>query len=208
MTRQTVLKVIAVLEMVGGVWGLVLTLGTIANRGFVARELAAAVVPLTLFLLAMCSGWLLWHDRPAGYRGSVAVQLAQLLKFTTPQFAFAMSFGGDVAIMLTERQFAAGITFRTAGISYHIGPVAVVEFARPPGAPQWVGISVVSCVALVALRKGRQPAADSDERSFVAPAPGSADAEPDWVAPFWLKAVVALFGLFVACCAGLVTFSR
>lgn len=208
MTRQTLLRVIAVVEVIGGIAGLILTLAHLASGGFGGGELAVGVIPALLFSLALFAGVMLWRDRPIGYHASTAVQLAQLFKIATPQFALAVSFGGDIMALWSERTDAAGRSFRTAGVHSQAGSHCVTEFNRPPGAPQWFGISFISCVALAILRKGRRHAPERDVRPEVAPAPVSAAGEADWVLPVWLKLAVALFALLVASCAGLLIVSR
>lgn len=212
MRRQMLLKVVAVLEIIGGVGGPAWLLFGLVWAKFPTDQLAGVAVGTAIFLLSLFAGVMLWRDRPVGYATSAAVQFAQLLKIATPQFAFMLSLGGDVSVVSVTHQDPAGRSLRVLSFNSQAGAFSVVEFGRPPGAPQVFGISIVSCLALAVLRKGRLTAPEGDAHpAAVAPAPvvaaGGAD-EPDWVLPFWLKIAMVLFGLVVVCCGGLTVLSR
>ena len=215
MRRLMLLKVIAVQEIVGGAvapFMFSFMLIELARAGFPVDKLAPSVVVISLYLLAIFAGVMLWRDRPIGYAASVVVQLAQLFKVATPQFAFIIGFGGDLAIVSVVHQDATGRQLRVLTFHSHAGPQAVVEFSRPPLAPQVFGVSVISCIALVVLRKGRQPVVVGDSPlSDEVSAPASerrGDGQPDWILPFWLKIAIGLFVVVVASCAGSLVLSR
>ena len=212
MRRRMILKVLAVLEIIGGVGGPAWLLFGLVWAKFPTDHLVGAAVGTAIFLLSLFAGVMLWRDRPVGYLTSAVVQFAQLLKIATPQFAFMISLGGDVSVVSVVHQDPAGRPFRVRSFNSHAGAFSVVEFGRAPGAPQAFGVSIVSCLALAVLRKGRPPATDTESLPGDAtPAPLAvmrSEGEPDWVLPVWLKIALVLFGLVVICCGGLTVLSR
>lgn len=209
MSLRMVLQIVAVLEIVGGALGLLGVLVSLVWSGLASNAIVSAAIGITFFLLAIFAGAMLWRNRASGYFASVAVQLPQLIKIATPQFAFLLCLGGDLAVLQTTQTDPEGRAIRTLRFNSQGGSFSIVETSRPEGAPLLFGISLVPCVVLAFLRKGWR---FSDERA--APSreaiPANAkrlDCQPDWVVPFWLKVVVGLFALVMVCCAGVLALT-
>lgn len=208
MQSQTLIKIIAALEVVGGILGLIGVAIKSWQGGFTSPVLASASVGSVVFGLATFAGVQLWRNRSIGYTTSAVVQCAQLIKIAAPGFAFAICLSADFSVLWILYQRPVGQPISVLTFQPQVGAPSVIEFGRPVDEPQAFGISIVACVALVALRKGRTATERDDRPDDVTPAPSRAADQPDWVLPFWLKVAVGLFVLFVACCAGLLTISR
>jgi hypothetical protein len=202
MRFRVALRVLAVLEVVGGVFGLITVPVALVRLGATANLVATAVIGVPFFLLAIFAGVMLWRERPSGYLASIVVQVPQLIKIATSQFAFLLGLGGDLSVVHITHQDPNGNVLRTVSVNSQGGSFLVIEMGRPPGAPLVFGVSIIPCVALVLLRKaGRAPAqSDTPPDNATLAEAGSPDGQPTWVIPFWLRLVLGLFVLLTICC--------
>ena len=162
------LKIISVVEIVGGVSGLY-----VAAREGLAHPQGGAVTILILLvfaginLLSIYAGVALWLGRSSGRIASIIVQALQLPKIFSPVVIYVISIGFDVWFQ-----------FLTRGQSYALGfelrVLSSVQFVfNAQGAPLGCGISLVSCVFLamllryspgVSLPESKHPAAADDNQ--------------------------------------------
>jgi hypothetical protein len=147
-------KTIAACEILGGAFGLIWLGSELMRRPTQGPGLLLAGVVAALFLLSLCAGLLLWQNLRAGYAASIVVQLTQLGKVLSPQFAFMMSYGFDVAPMIVA---ARGPPPRT-GIRCDVRLTAhYLLRVDDPSIPEGMGLSIISCVALRFLLRGSNP---------------------------------------------------
>ncbi len=213
MIRPILLKAIAVQEFLGGLSGPFLGVGLLigwVQTGVTVEQLVAFGIAVTIYLLAIFAGVMLWRDRRVGYVTSAIVQFVQLIKIAAPQFAFLFGFGVDLSVVSATHPGAGGRPVRALVYATHIGPQSGIEFSRPPGATQVFGVSIIACISLTVLRTGRQPVASPDllpsDTSTTQTRDVRGDGQPNWVLPFWFKLVICLFVflmVLIASCAGL-----
>jgi hypothetical protein len=145
-------KVIASLEIIGGVTGPVIVLVENGRRGCPIDTVPIAAILIGLYLLSLFAGVMLWRDQRVGYIASVVIQLVQLPKLIGRNYVFMMSFGFDVAPTFTtipeQKAFMLSVNVR-------MGADHVLVLDPPPGAPYGWGISIVSFIALCMLVTGR-----------------------------------------------------
>jgi formylglycine-generating enzyme required for sulfatase activity len=164
------LKVISIVEIVGGVSGLIMfTLEILKNPPGSPAAIALYLVLIGIYLLSLYAGVALWLGRSSGRIASIIVQTLQLPKITSPLIIFMLSFGFDLYFYL-----------QTGGGTSNLGfEVKLLAFSRlylnVKGAPLGFGISIVSCIFLplllrykpgVSLEESAHPAAAGDNRQM------------------------------------------
>ncbi|SRR6266545_2065299 len=198
MRLRIALRVLAILEVVGGAIGLIGLLIVLALAGATVNSLVSVAVGTPFFLLAIFGGVRLWQERPGGYFASIAVQLPQVIKIATSQFTFMLGVGGDISITRITLPPPEGKTI----MSLHTqgGSFSVIEIHRPDNAPLVFGVSILPCVALALLIRAGQSAAkpgtlpDRPAESVIP------DGQPAWAMPFWMQVALGLFLLLTFCC--------
>jgi hypothetical protein len=192
-------RVIAGLEVIGGVCG-TLTVGLeMARPGFPRAALGPAGVLIAVFLLSLFAGVMLWRDTRTGRVASVVVQLVQLPKILSAELSFMVSFGLDAGVMFVSGPIGKGVVFK--GVVFHswVGSHHVL-MTGAPGGPTAFGFSLVSCVALYILLRR----ADSAETPGTTPTAETGAAgppsHPDWVPTFGMKLVIGLVVLVLVLC--------
>ena len=98
MHRQ-LLRLVGVLEIAGGLFGLGGELGRLLPWGGMA-DMLHALVGLVVFALMLFAGVLLLEHQAAGTRLSRWMQLAQLPVIGTPMFSYALHAGGFLDVVL------------------------------------------------------------------------------------------------------------
>jgi len=137
--RVTVLtRIIAVFEVVGGVLGLVMSLVLTMSARLDSTSAAVFIAPNCL---AVYGGILLWRGAGRGYVISSALQLAQLIRFSSSFlfYEFVLGFA-----------FTVGAGVRSFFFYPKIGSTGLIALAHT-GAPFRIGINVVAVAALIYL---------------------------------------------------------
>jgi hypothetical protein len=139
---QVPIKVIAVLQLIGGVAGVVfLPWAQIPHVNVLVWPIA--IIVLLINLLAVIAAIALWCEMSFGRAVSLAIQTIQLPKIMSAPLVFMFSFGLDVWVHASP----SGVV----GIQFSIFNNQL--FLNVPNAPGAFGISITSIIALVILRK-------------------------------------------------------
>ncbi len=149
-------KALAVTQVVGGLSGIADLLSVLSRRQLDSTGVVLACVALCLFSVSLAAGVLLWCDTKAGWWASVVVQLTQLPKFVSPTFAWMMSYGFDVWVIAVSTRGGTGYGLRLDARFGHVSALRVGDDTLPVA----LGVSVLSCLALVALSGRTRPADD------------------------------------------------
>lgn len=171
---KTLVRIIAALEMVGGVVGVGFVVWWLSAAPVKALTILLAPIPIGIYVFSLVAGVALWRGSPFGRRASIVVQLIQLPKIVSPQLIFMFSFGLDLWVhYLRTAEFAnLGFEFRLLAFNQ--------LFINAQGAPVGLGVSVIAPLFLLVLTRYK-PGAASDV--YAAPPPpvdwgGRPDDEP------------------------------
>lgn len=104
-------KSIAVLQIVGGVAGVIAVTLEVAGKAASPNAIIRASALATLFVFAAFAGVMLWRDTPLGRVMSVIVQCVQLPKFLAGDIAFLVSYGLDLSVIGVRWPNASVLTF-------------------------------------------------------------------------------------------------
>jgi hypothetical protein len=88
---QLISRIIAVVQVLGGLMGTVAAVGLIVRAG--AGGFAFGALFIALYLLSVVGGILLWRGRLLGYTLSIVVQALQVLHVETARFAWQFVVG-------------------------------------------------------------------------------------------------------------------
>ena len=147
--QKTWIKAIAILEMVGGVVGILFCIyGSVAS-GFAFNVMVVIPVSFGIFILSLIAGIYLWKGREFGRKASIVVQFIQLPKFASPAFTFMFSFGFDLFAHLTLSN-----GFSNLGIQFRFLADGQL-FLMTEGTPILLGISIPAIIALIKLQNYR-----------------------------------------------------
>jgi hypothetical protein len=152
------IRIIAVLEIVGGAFGILFIV-----LQFVAGEndrlaLVLALVSLAVYLLSFVAGVALWRGHRFGRVGSIAVQAIQLPKYGSQLFFFMFSFGFDA-----YPYFALTNTANTI-VGFEFKLLAFNQlFVNVADAPVVFGVSIPACIFLSMLLKHQARVVATDE---------------------------------------------
>lgn len=138
-------RIIAALEVLGGVFGIGIVLWDIAGRLVDWFTFAVAGVVFGIYLLSIVAGVLLWRNRRTGRVASIFIQLLQLFKLVSPPLTFSISIGFDFYIFV---QAAAG--FSNVGFEFKV-PAFHQVFLGAEGAPIGLGFSLTAAFFLIML---------------------------------------------------------
>jgi hypothetical protein len=139
------LKAIAILEMIGGVVGILYCPYMIFTSQFVLSTLVIIALFFVIYLTSLLAGIYLWKGTKFGRTASIVVQIIQLPKFISPALIFMFSFGFDLFVHLTV---SSG--FSKVGVEFRFLADSQLFFANE-GAPILIGISIPAAIALVKL---------------------------------------------------------
>jgi hypothetical protein len=161
------IRIIAVLEIIGGIFGILFVAWQIAVSPINIFTIIIGLVILGIYVLSLIAGVALWQGRPFGRTASIIVQAIQLPKIISPTIIFTFSFGLDLWIhfLLSETMTNVGFQFRFLAYNEF--------FLNMQGAPLGLGISIISCIFLVILV--RYKAFPELEADILPPAPVQLD---------------------------------
>jgi len=142
------MKIIAVLEIIGGIFGFLIVIWVLASMPFDPTALILAPIVFLIYGLSLFAGIALFRERKYGRTASIVVQCIQIPKIFSPALVFIFSFGFDVWVHYLMQ--VGGFT--TAGVEIKLLAFNQL-FISVPGAPVGLGISIVGCVWLALLLK-------------------------------------------------------
>jgi hypothetical protein len=159
------IPLIAILEMVGGVFGIAFVIWQLVATQATAESLTFALIVSAIYTFSFIAGLALWLRRPFGRTASLIVQGIQLPKYFSQFLNFMFSFGFDAYVYGTlsgddsvffgvKCNFLAYSQFL---INVHNGPVGF-------------GFSISACVFLLILLKFKpQPVPPPPDNTGAAP---------------------------------------
>jgi hypothetical protein len=138
-------RLISVLEIVGGVFGIIILAWELVASPADGYTLLLAPVSYGIFILSLVAGVLLWREHRAGRMTSVVVQAIQLPKIVSPVLIFTFSFGFDFyPYVLSDAGFSkVGVDLRL--LAFHQLYLNIEE------APFAAGVSVPAVMFLIML---------------------------------------------------------
>lgn len=98
--RQILFRLIGILEIAGGFYGLARVLPRLLEIGPL-RTAAIGLIELALYVFVLVAGVLLIENSERGVRFSSIAQLLQLPLVATPVFSYALHCGGFVNLYVT-----------------------------------------------------------------------------------------------------------
>src|SRR5436309_3080870 len=98
------IKTIAVLEMVGGVVGVLFMVYVAMSSEFAVPVIFVGSFSSAIFVLSMLAGSWLWQGQRRGRTASIVIQCIQLPKVISGPLIFMFSFGFDVFAHVTLLQ--------------------------------------------------------------------------------------------------------
>src|SRR5688572_1301239 len=99
-----IVRMIAILEMLGGVAGVGVVFWQILAAPDEDPSVTLAPVAAALYLFSFVAGLLLWGKKPFGRKASMAIQVLQVPKLMSPQIAFIFSVGCDFWVHYLSRE--------------------------------------------------------------------------------------------------------
>jgi hypothetical protein len=142
-------RLIAVLEIVGGAFGIVILAWELIASPADGYVLLLAPIAYGIYILSLVAGVLLWRDHRAGRMTSIIVQMIQLPKLVSPVLIFAFSFGFDLYPYV---QFAEG--FSKVGADLKIFAFYQL-YVNMQDAPIGAGVSIPAAVFLIVLLRSK-----------------------------------------------------
>ena len=143
---KTVVRIIAVLEIVGGVFGLGFVIWQLLAAPFTLFTLLLAPVAAGLYVLSFVAGVGLWRGGAFGRKASIVVQAIQTPKVVSPLVTFAFSFGLDLWVHQLWYQEMTNLGFEFRVLAFH-------QLSVNAPAPIGLGVSVTALVFLALLRR-------------------------------------------------------
>lgn len=147
-------RIIAGLQIVGGIFGIIFIALELNSTQINAASLLIAILVLLIYVLSLVAGVLLWREHRWGRPASIIVQAIQLPKLLSPILIFNICFGLDIYpyLMVTNYGFF-GVGFELKVLAFyqlHLGvPI--------PGVG--LGLSIPACIFLTVLIKNRKESA-------------------------------------------------
>ena len=142
------LRVISILEIVGGVFGIIILVWWFLFVPFNIYSLLIAPIPIAIYVLSILAGYWLWKGHRFGRTASIIIQAIQLPKIFSPFIIFLFSFGFDVWIQflfLPNGLTNLGFEFRILSFNQ--------LFFNVEQAPTGVGVSITALIILIMLIK-------------------------------------------------------
>jgi len=160
---KTWVRIISVLEIVGGVFGIGDVIWVLLATPFNALTLILAPIPISIYILSLVAGIALWRDNLFGRKASIVVQAIQLPKIVSPLIIFTFSFGFDiwVHILFTSEFSKLGFEFRSLADNEF--------FFNVQDAPISLGVSITACIFLAMLLRHRP--GKTEEAAILPPPP-------------------------------------
>jgi hypothetical protein len=157
---------IAILEIVGGLWGIAFVIWQSVTAPLERYNIPFAVIIVLIYLLSLVAGICLALGRKFGRIGSIIVQAIQLPKYSSQLLIFMFSFGLDAYVygMLTSNaQAAFGVEFKFLAFNQ--------LFVNVADAPVVFGVSIPASAFLVMLLRKPKVAPSDDAPATDADAP-------------------------------------
>ena len=145
-------RLLAVLEIVGGVFGIAFVLSQVATGQNNRLSLVFAFIAFVVYILSLVAGITLLRNHRFGRIGSVIVQSVQLPKYSSQLFVFMFSFGFDAYLhfgVTNAMNVIMGIQFKFLAFNQ--------LFVNVLDAPVRFGVSISSCIFLTMLLKHKLP---------------------------------------------------
>jgi hypothetical protein len=141
------IRIIAILEIIGGLFGMVFVIWAMIHQTSNIFSRMIGIVEVLIEILAVVAGTALWAETSFGRKASLAIQLIQLPKITSPAIIFMFSFGFDVWVHASSD----GVVGIQTSVSFN------QLFLNVPNAPVDFGISITAIIALAILKKYEPP---------------------------------------------------
>ena len=154
------IRLIAILEITGGVCGIVFQVPYLLVAPGDGRPLIVAGIVFAIYLLSLVAGVTLLLERPFGRVASIVIQAIQLPKYMSQLLIFMFSFGFDAYLygMLTNNaQPIFGFEFKFLAFNQ--------LFVNVADAPAGFGISIPASIFLSMLVKYRTNQTSLDDAS-------------------------------------------
>jgi hypothetical protein len=160
---KTWVRIISVLEIVGGVVGIGFVIWALLATPFNAWTLIIAPIAISIYILSLVAGVALWRGNSFGRKASIVVQAIQLPKIISPLVIFMFSVGFDlwVQFLLTRGFSNLGFEFRFLAFSQ--------IFFNVQDAPFGLGVSITACIFLAMLLRHKPGRAE--EAAILPPPP-------------------------------------
>jgi len=142
--RQLLFRLIGILEVAGGLYGLAAKLGQLLRFGSFHVSIEA-LLALAAYAFVLVAGVLLLENSERGVRFSRWAQLLQLPLIATPVFSYAMHCGGFLNV------YAVLHMPLRPGLDWHFGSEGFVLALAGPAASR-VGINLLALLSWLALR--------------------------------------------------------
>jgi hypothetical protein len=138
-------RIIAVLEMVGGVAGALLFIWRLTESPLSVGTLILALIALAIYVLSTVAGIALWRGRRFGHTASLIVQAIQIPKILSPVIVWTFSLGFDAFLYVVQMNngIKYGIEFKV--LAFH------QLFLNYTGAPFGFGLSLTALTCLMVL---------------------------------------------------------
>ncbi|MBD8881144.1 hypothetical protein IHE49_11705 [Rhodanobacter sp. 7MK24] len=141
--RTILLRLIGILEVAGGCYGMILMLYRLLP--FRASDSVVALIGLALYAFVLVAGVLLLENDERGVRYSSWAQLLQLPLIATPVFTYALHCGGYVNV------FATLHLPPHLGLTSHFASQGFVLAVGGPAAAH-LGINLLALLSWLALK--------------------------------------------------------
>ena len=135
------------LQIIGGLIGIVSFSWVIVTQMSNVFSGMIGIIEVIIDILAVVAGIALWGGRSFGRKASLAIQLIQLPKITSPAIIFLFSFGFDFWVHASP----SGI------VGFQFSVFFNQIFLNVPNAPVDFGVSITAIIAIAILKK-YQPA--------------------------------------------------
>jgi hypothetical protein len=138
-------RIIAVLEMVGGVAGALLFIWRLTESPLSVGTLILALIALAIYVLSTVAGIALWRGRRFGHTASLIVQAIQIPKILSPVIVWTFSLGFDAFLYVVQLNSGVkyGIEFKV--LAFH------QLFLNYSNAPLGFGLSITAVACLILL---------------------------------------------------------
>lgn len=143
-TENTWMRIIAVLEIIGGGVGVLFVVYMSVMSEFAFNVIILMPIFLGIYILSLLAGIKLWERTEFGRKASIVTQFIQLPKLVSPAFTFMFSFGFDLFPHIT---FVNNLS--TMGIQFRL--FSDGQMFLNTQAPLMLGFSLTSIFALIQL---------------------------------------------------------
>ena len=143
--NRLLLRLIAILEITGGVWGLSIMLYRMANVLDNFKFLLFILLYMLPFIVSLCAGMLLWKQRSIGVTLSLVLQLLQILYFAIAGVYYSFISGVLIGIRIS---FLEGLTHYN--FNFLFGGYCQIQTGLPVEISAF-GINIFAVVAFVIL---------------------------------------------------------